>query len=82
MRLAPLYQQDREQAMEEGEIRGIQQGKRFVVENLLQTRFGSLDEELGAIIEPLLALPPEDFTSLLLQLSSLSRSELLACFRD
>ncbi|MGK7874740.1 MAG: hypothetical protein AB4426_15975 [Xenococcaceae cyanobacterium] len=94
MRLAPLYQRDREQAMEEGErrgeirgekrgeIRGIQQGKRFVVENLLQTRFGSLDEELRAIIEPLLALPSEDFTSLLLQLSSLSRSELLARFRN
>jgi hypothetical protein len=35
MRLAPLYQQDREQAIQEGEERGIQrgiqQGERLVV---------------------------------------------------
>lgn len=71
MRLQPLYQQDREQAIKEGE--------RLVVENLLSLRFGSLDEELSAIIEPLLALQPEEFTPLLLQLS---REELLARFRQ
>ncbi|MBD2593377.1 hypothetical protein H6G74_03415 [Nostoc spongiaeforme FACHB-130] len=69
MRLAPLYQQDREQA--------IQQGERLVVENLLKVRFGELDNQLQAIIEPLLALPPEEFTPLLLQLS---REELIARF--
>ncbi|ALF51952.1 hypothetical protein ACX27_02320 [Nostoc piscinale CENA21] len=69
MRLAPLYQQDREQAIQEGEERGIQQGERLVVENLLKVRFGELDNQLQAIIEPLLALPPEEFTPLLLQLS-------------
>jgi hypothetical protein len=61
MRLEPLYQQDREQAKLEGE--------RLVVENLLRVRFGSLDNELQAIIEPLLALLPEEFTPLLMQLS-------------
>ncbi|MBU7586477.1 MAG: hypothetical protein KAF91_27040 [Nostoc sp. TH1S01] len=69
MRLAPLYQQDREQA--------IQQGERLVVENLLKVRFGELDNQLQAIIEPLLALPAEEFTPLLLQLS---REELIARF--
>lgn len=69
MRLTPLYQQDREQA--------IQQGERLVVENLLKVRFGELDNQLQAIIEPLLALPPEEFTPLLLQLS---REELIARF--
>ena len=73
MRLEPLYQQDREQAKQEG----IQQGERLVVENLLQVRFGSLDKELSAIIEPVLALPPEEFTPLLMQLS---REELIAIF--
>jgi hypothetical protein len=34
---------------------------------------------LSAIIEPLLALPPEEFTPLLVQLS---REELLARFRE
>ncbi len=86
MRLAPLYQQDREQAIQEGEQRGLQtglqtglqQGERLVVENLLKVRFGELDNELQAIIAPLLALPPEEFTPLLLQLS---REELIARFR-
>ena len=68
MRLAPLYEQDREQAM--------QQGERLVVENLLRVRFGE-SEELSAIISPLLELPPEEFTPLLLQLS---REELLIRF--
>ncbi|MBE9005553.1 hypothetical protein IQ259_10970 [Fortiea sp. LEGE XX443] len=77
MRLAPLYQQDREQAIQEGERRGLQQGERLVVENLLKVRFGELDNQLQAIIEPLLALPPEEFTPLLLQLS---REELIARF--
>ncbi|NDJ23287.1 hypothetical protein GS682_16930 [Nostoc sp. B(2019)] len=69
MRLEPLYQQDREQAKLEGE--------RLVVENLLQVRFGSLDNELQAVIEPLLALPPGEFTPLLMQLS---REELITRF--
>ncbi|MEH1887546.1 MAG: hypothetical protein V7K25_10190 [Nostoc sp.] len=54
-----------------------QEGKRLVVENLLQVRFGSLDKELQAIIEPVLALLPEEFTPLLMQLS---REELIAKF--
>ncbi|NER46553.1 MAG: hypothetical protein F6J92_07635 [Symploca sp. SIO1A3] len=82
MRLAPLYQQEREQILLEGEQRGeqrgIQQGERLIVNNLLQVRFGAVDEELAAIIEPLLALPPEEFTPMLLQLS---REDLLARFR-
>jgi hypothetical protein len=81
MRLEPLYQQDREQAIQEGKLEGklegVKQGERLVVENFLQFRFGSLDNELQAIIEPLLALPPEEFTSLLMQLS---REELIARF--
>ncbi|WP_334823003.1 hypothetical protein [Nostoc sp.] len=73
MRLAQLYQQDREQAKQQG----IQQGERLVVENLLKVRFGEIDNELQEIIEPLLALPPEEFTPLLLQLS---REELINRF--
>ncbi|WP_208821508.1 hypothetical protein [Tolypothrix sp. PCC 7910] len=73
MRLAPLYQQDREQATQQG----IEQGERLVVENLLKVRFGELDNELQPIISSLVALPPEEFTPLLLQLS---REELIARF--
>jgi hypothetical protein len=71
MRLEPLYQRDREQAKQEGR----EEGERLVIENLLQVRFGSLDEELSAIIEPILALPPSEFTPLLMQLS---KEELIA----
>jgi hypothetical protein len=69
MRLSPLYTQ----RLEEAE----QRGERKVVENLLKIRFGSLDEQLSTIIEPLLSLPTEEFTPLLLQLS---REELLQRF--
>ncbi len=79
MELSPLVVQWREEALREGEIRGIQQERRQVVENLLRFRFGSLDEQLLAIIEPLLELPPEEFTRLLLQLS---REELLTRFGE
>ncbi len=40
-----------------------------MVENLLRVRFGSLDEELERIIEPLLHLPPQEYSRLLLELS-------------
>ena len=87
MRLAPLYEQDREQAIQEGIQQGvqqgiqqgIQQGERRIVENLLRIRFYSLDEQLAAIIPQILALPPEEFTHALLQLS---REELLARFTE
>ncbi|WP_448571902.1 hypothetical protein [Trichothermofontia sp.] len=60
------------------ENRGVQQGQRQVVENLLRARFGELDAQLQAIVPAILALPPEDYTPLLLQLS---RAELLDRFQ-
>jgi hypothetical protein len=85
MRLAPLYQQDQEQAIQQGIQQGIQtgiqtgiqQGERLVIENLLRARFGGLDPELLSTIDPMLALTPEVFTPLLLHLS---REELVARF--
>jgi len=91
MRLRPLFQErlaeverlaeqrGKQEGKQEGRQEGRQEGKQLVVENLLRIRFGSLDEELSAIIQPLLALPPEEFTPLLVQLS---REELLARFRE
>jgi hypothetical protein len=75
MRLEPLYQQDREQA----KLEGRQEERRQIVENLLQVRFGALDDQLSAIIEPVLALPPSEFTPLLMHLS---KEELLARFGE
>lgn len=94
MELSPLYlerldaavqsgveqgiQQGIQRGIQQGIQRGIQQGERLVVENMLRVRFGVLDDELRSIIEPLLELPPEEFTQLLMQLS---RDELLDRFR-
>jgi hypothetical protein len=74
MRLSALYEQRLAEATQQGLQQGVRAERRATIENLLQLRFGSLDEQLAAIIEPLLKLPPEHFTSLLLQLS---REELL-----
>ena len=53
--------------------------RRATIENLLRVRFGSLDDQLEAMIEPVLELAPEEFTPLLLQLS---REELLVRFGE
>lgn len=76
MELSPLVLQWREEALQEG----MRAERRAMMENLLRVRFGSLDDQLSAIIEPMLELPSEEFTRLLLQLSNLSREEVLARF--
>ncbi|MEH2234930.1 hypothetical protein [Nostoc sp.] len=85
MRLSPIYEQKLAEVKQEGIQEGIQEGvqegiqaeRRNVIENLLRVRFGSLDAELRVITEALLALSPEEFTPLLVQLS---REELLDRF--
>ena len=77
MRLSPLFDQQLEQAQRQGLQQGLQQGQRRFIESLLRSRFGELDLQLAAIIDPILALPPEESTPLLLQLS---REELLGRF--
>ncbi len=78
MRLSPIYEQRLAEARQEGQQQGIQRERRITIENLLRVRFGTLDEELVAIVEPMLVLSPEEFTRFLLQSS---REELLARFR-
>lgn len=84
MNLSPAYLQLREEIFREGRQEGRQEGsfegQRLVVENLLRVRFGSLDESLLRVVDALLRLPPEDFAGVLLQLSNLSREELLQRF--
>ncbi|MFP4296961.1 MAG: hypothetical protein ACLFT0_03780, partial [Spirulinaceae cyanobacterium] len=72
-------QQGIEQGRQQGIEQGRQQGERLVLENLLRVRFGTVDEDLAAIIDAVLSLPPEEFTPLVMQLS---REELIARFRD
>ena len=60
MRLSPLFDQQldqvRQEAEQQGIQQGIQQGQRLFIENILVSRFGSLDEQLAATVSPLLAL--------------------------
>ncbi|MCW5318861.1 hypothetical protein GTQ43_36000 [Nostoc sp. KVJ3] len=78
MNLTEAYQEARAAAVQEG----VEQGQRQVVENLLRFRFGSVDEELSKVVDNLLQLAPDDFARFLLELSSLSREELLARFNS
>ncbi|MHC5917238.1 MAG: hypothetical protein ACYTXE_41100, partial [Nostoc sp.] len=78
MNLSQAYQQWEETTKQQG----VQQERRQVVENLLKFRFGSVDEELSRVIDSLLQLAPDDFARFLLELSSLSREELLARFNS
>ena len=83
MELSPLYQQRLENATQrginQGISQGLQQGKRLLIENLLRFRFGQLDEQLLAVIEPLLEIPTEEISPFLIQFS---REELIARFRN
>ncbi|MDJ1181327.1 hypothetical protein PJF56_20910 [Roseofilum sp. BLCC_M91] len=70
-------QQGLEQGVQQGLEQGVQQGQRSLIEALLRTRFGQLDEALLAIIDSLLALSPDEFMPLCL---NASREELLERF--
>jgi len=85
MSLSPAYLKQREEwkqeGIEEGRQQGQKDGQRLMVESLLAVRFGNLDEELSAIVSPLMELSLTERTQLLLNLSNLSREELLARFK-
>jgi hypothetical protein len=85
MSLSPAYLKQREEwkqeGIEEGRQEGQKDGQRLIVESLLAVRFGNLDEELSAIVSPLMELSLTERIQLLLNLSNLSREELLAMFK-
>lgn len=73
MSLSPIYLQKLEEARQEGSQESLYR----VVQKLLRFRFGSLDDELNQIIQPLAALGEDEFIPLIQQLS---REELLNRF--
>ena len=77
LRQTRVYQEALAEGEERGLERGLQEGERLVVENLLRVRFGELDPPLQAIISRILQLSPEEFTPLLLHCS---KQELLNQF--
>ncbi len=73
MNLSPAYLRWREDTLEQGRL----EGRLEFIENLLKVRFGEVDEPLSRAIAPLLELPPEELTRVLV---TLSREELLQHF--
>ena len=71
----------RQEGYQEGYQQGYQQGKqeclRQMIQSFFKVRFGSIDEELSAIVEPMLQLPQDELASLLL---AASKEELLERF--
>ena len=85
MSLSPAYlkqcEEWKQEGIEAGRQEGQQDGQRLMVESLLAVRFGNLDEELSAIVTPMMELSLTERTQLLLTLSNVSREELLARFK-
>lgn len=74
-----LAQRERQQGLQQGLQQGQQEQQRETIKNICRIRFGFWDEELENILDRLLALPAEESTRLLLELS---KAELLARFAN
>jgi predicted transposase YdaD len=80
MRLAPLYQQDREQAVQQGVQQGIQQGiqqgrqqgEAYLLLRQLQRRFGEIPQNLEETIRNLPVERLEDLGLALLDFNTLT----------
>jgi flagellar biosynthesis/type III secretory pathway protein FliH len=75
MRLAPLYQQDREQAVQQGVQQGLEQGRiqeANLVIRLLQRRFGEIPQNLEETIRNLPVERLEDLGLALLDFNTLT----------
>jgi hypothetical protein len=73
----PDFVKLQEEMLLEKHQQGILQGQRQWVETLLKSRFGTLDNTLAKVVEPLLGLSPEEAARWLLELS---RAELVVKF--
>jgi hypothetical protein len=78
-----VRRQARQEALEEGRQAGLQAGlqeaRRGMIENLLQVRFGQLDDSFNPVIEGLLSLSPSESSRLLIESS---RGDLFQRFHD
>jgi flagellar biosynthesis/type III secretory pathway protein FliH len=75
MRLAPLYQQDREQARQEGLQQGLQQGEQQLILRLLNRRLGNIDSSLIEQVQGLSIEQLEALGEALLDFSSVAELE-------
>ena len=75
-------QETEQQALQRGLQQGVQQERQTTIEQFLTAKFGELDEQLAAIVQPFSALPSPEYATLLMQVATLSRDALLARFED
>jgi hypothetical protein len=80
MNLSQAYLEWEQQTQRLGIEQGIEQERRQLLENLFLARFGEVDSQLASIVQPIVSLPNQEYAALLLQLSSLSREDLLKRF--
>ena len=74
-------QQGRQEGRQEGRQQGTLDGQRLMVEKLLEAKFSTLDQELSDIVAVIMQLSLTERSQLLLDLSNLSREELLQRFK-
>jgi muramidase (phage lysozyme) len=85
MALSQVYleweKQTKRLGVAEGLEQGLEQERRSTIENLIQLRFGTIDQDLQMIIPKWMSLNSAEYTSLLLQLAQLSKEELIQYFQ-
>lgn len=72
-------EEGRQEGRQEGLEEGLQEARRGMIENLLQVRFGQLDDSFNPVIEGLLSLSPSESSRLLIESS---REDLFQRFHD
>jgi hypothetical protein len=80
MNLSQAYLEWEQQTQRLGIEQGVEQERRQLLENLFLARFGEVDSQLAGVVQPIVSLPNQEYAALLLQLSSLSREDLLRRF--
>jgi hypothetical protein len=84
MALSQVYleweKQTKRLGIAEGVDQGLQQERQATIENIIQLRFGEIDQDLQAIIPQWMNLDKTEYTRLLLQLAQLSKAELIQYF--
>jgi len=80
MAIAPLFREQLQAAQQQGMQQGMQQGRqeeqRLILENFLRQRLGELNPEITVFLSSAFTIPVAEFTSLLLEISTLTRDEL------
>jgi hypothetical protein len=81
MALSQAYLEWEKQTKHLGITQGLQQERRDTIESLIQSRFGTLDQDLQSIIPQWMNLDKTEHTRLILQLPQLSKAELIQYFQ-